>query len=257
MSKVVKGVKNVFKSAAPIIGGAAGFMMGGPAGAAVGLQLGGAVSGAMQARDDEKAAKSAMAQGDYLAAQQLGLARDQFEFERGMLVDDRKIAADDFSRRLGIADEMMAAATFSPGFYDQQIGSATATVRGTMDQAREAEMRQMGRYGINPASGRFADASARYSMATGLAEASAANQTRSALGAEERSRKDAARVYGLQVTPMFPGRAVNNPAIDVLGQQAGHHYGLGVAKHQQAASGRAGVVDGLFTLGGTILGNQS
>lgn len=185
-----------------------------------------------------------------LAAEQLNLAREQWEYNKGFLEEDRQKADDNFSRQLGIADEMMAAATFSPGFYDQQIGGATAAVRGSMGRAREADMRQMGRLGINPASGRFADASARHAMASGLAEANTANTTRSALGAEERSRQDAARVYGLQLAPAYPGRSVSNPAINVLGSQASNQYALAAAREAQGNS----ALGGLMQVGGTILG---
>lgn len=96
----------------------------------------------------------------------------------------------------------------------------------------------------------------RFAIAGAAAEASAANTTRSALGAEERQREDQALVYGLQVTPQFIGNdasnptvGLQNPAIGVLGSAAGEYFAQSAGYQAQANAAGAGLYQGLFGLG--------
>lgn len=208
------------------------------------------VTGA-NAREEGRQAKYS---ADELAARQLHLAEDQFAFEKDLLLKDRTKADEDYSRRLGIIREMREGADFSPDFYAQQIGSATAGVRTAMNKAREEELRTLSRYGVNPNSGRFADIVSRFGTQGAAAEAAAANATRHALGAEERGRKDNALIYDLQVTPTYPGRNVDNPAISVLGNQADNYYAMYGAHTAQGNESRAGLVNMIGKGVGNYLG---
>lgn len=234
----MSGVKKLIKKAAPVIGAVGGFVLGGPAGAMAGFQAGSAVSGAMNASDAAKAQNAQAGQfsseASQLQAMQLQDAIQHREYEKGLLEQDRGMALGDYERRLGIADEMMSAATFSPEFYDQQIGGATAAVRSSMGRARESEMRDMSRYGINPASGRAAGMNTRYALSGAAAEAGAANAARFGLGAEERSRQDSARVYAAGITPQIVGHSVSNPVASIYGQHSDHAHNM-----SQAAQARA------------------
>lgn len=236
-----KVVKSVVKVAAPIVGG----VLGGPAGAAIGS----AVSGMIDQRDQSKAAKALAAGADALGAQQLALAEEQYAFQKGNIEADRKLAAEDYARRLGIVDDLMAAATYAPEFYSQQIGGATAAVRTNVDQAMNQELRTLSRYGVNPNSGRFASTVHRYGLQGAALEAAAANSTRQALGAEERARQDQARAYGLSVMPTYVGTGASNPAIDVLGAQYGIKLQQAAAREAQANQSRS---DLLGVIGGAI-----
>lgn len=228
-------------------------------------QMSGADAAAKNSK--EAAARAAAAQ-----EKQLELAQQEFEYQkqaaeeektysRGIAAEDRATASADYNRRLGIGQDMLNAATFSPEFYDQQTGEAAATTRDTFDKQREAELRSLGRYGITPGSGRFQDMSAKFATGEAAAEATAANTTRQNLGAQERQGQNAARAALMSVTPQYVGEGSANPtvglqdpSIGIYGQIAGENNAQSTGYAQQANSALGGFYGAIGSLAGTAIG---
>lgn len=181
------------------------------------------------------------------------MAKEQRDFERGLLAEDRAAADADYRRRLGIVDTLRSNADFSPEFYDQQIGGATAQARSSVAKAGDIQARNLSRMGVNPNSGRMAGIGSRMALTGAALEATAANQTRQGLGMEERSRRDAAEYAGLGVSPAFVGRGVNDNVANVLGGHAADKSAHAAALRQQAANSMSGFMSGIGTLGGIAL----
>lgn len=126
-------------------------------------------------RGDRRRAQAAQARADALAQEHFDWARERYDAMEGRYgeLQDRMVA-----EALGGVQADYAGVT----------GRAAADVAQSFGRMRDAELRQLQRFGINPNSGGFAGALRRSGLAQAAAEAGAINQAREA---ERRWAQDA------------------------------------------------------------------
>jgi len=129
------------------------------------------------------------------------------DYQRGTIADNRNFANQEYDRRLGITDTMVNEAKFNNADYDRETGRASTTVRDSFSKAAEMERRNMGRYGVNPSSGRFRSLNKRNALNQAVAEANSINNTRRQMKTDERGAVANARSAALGV-----GRTLVGPA---------------------------------------------
>lgn len=111
------GLKRILSKAAPIIGGAIGFVVGGPAGAAAGFGIGGVAGGTIAGMEAESADRKT-------AAQQQRLARLQAQRQRKELIRDVQ-----FAQAAATAANIAAGAGLGSSTIQGQIASQRSTLR--------------------------------------------------------------------------------------------------------------------------------
>lgn len=129
----------------------------------------------------------------------------------------------------GIVDD--AARGIDAGKY---VGKAMADVGQQFSAQRDALTREMGRYGLNPASGRWQGARRQLGLAEALGKAQAANTTRMAVDDANWSRKMSAISLGKGL----PTNAMSGmgSAAATMGSAAGTNMGLAQAQGKDAGS---------------------
>lgn len=122
------------------------------------------------------------------------------EYQRG----EREI-----TKREQMADDMMADARLSEQDKQQFLGEASGNVKQSFQKVRDAGLREMGRYGVNPNSGRFVSSGRSMGIAEAASEADAKNRTRLGLRQMEKDNVNAARMVRIGLNPgTTPGSAV-------------------------------------------------
>lgn len=111
------GLKSILSKAAPIIGGAIGFVVGGPAGAAAGFGIGGAAGGTIAGMEAESADRKT-------AAQQRRLARLQAQRQRKELIRDVQ-----FAQATATAANIASGAGLGSSTIQGQAASQRSTLR--------------------------------------------------------------------------------------------------------------------------------
>jgi len=186
--------------------------------------VGSAVLGASESRKNRKAAKGAQNQADSLGREQLGLAKEEFAYKKKLV------------------DDMLGDANLSEADYAKGIGEASTAVRDSFSKSAEMEKRSLGRYGINPASGKFKSLNKRNALNLAVAEANAINTTRRSLKDYERGATSEARSAGL---------GLRNPAINVLGENSNraqdnaNNYNSAASSSLAAGLNTAGTIYGM------------
>jgi hypothetical protein len=190
-----------------------------------------------------------------IAMEQLGLAREQYSWAKDQAEQDREFIRPFLEQQGRIADanEQRAAdyanyekQTFRPleqkivqeaQAYDSEAKraelarTAAADVGQAMGVAREQNIRNMTRYGVNPASGAFADVSARMDTTEGLAKAQAMNKARTdatALG------------HAMKMDAAGLGRNLANNATTAYGIALNANAGAQQGTHAMTAAESAG-----------------
>lgn len=116
---------------------------------------------------------------------------------------------DEIAKREGIADDMMADAGMSEQDKNQFIGEASGNVVQSFQKAKDAEQRQMGRFGIDPNSGKYVSSGRAMNLGQAASEADAKNRTRLGLRQMEKDNVNTARMVRIGLNPTLnPGSAV-------------------------------------------------
>lgn len=211
---------------------------------------GSALLGVVEGNKNRKAAKSAQKSANSQADKQLELATKEFEYnkkvtERSFDLQQqdnayrrafaeeargyvRGEAAADYQARIATANELVDSAKTSPEALQSEVALARSEAGKGFDAARDNLAIELGRYGVNPNSGKFAGAARALELGRSGAQIDAANATRRDIRLADRSALSTALQAKLGVQRVIPGESpapisnitnptVSNPAIGVLG----------------------------------------
>lgn len=144
----------------------------------------------------------------------------------------------DEHKRLGspVLADLAAEAQAGPSAarYKERIGAAGADVSHAFGREREMSRREMGRYGVNPASGRFVGADRAMGLAEAGATAGAMTRARRGVDDEDYARKinlvGITTGQGAQAQQGLASAAsgLNNIANAKANAKANHQQGLGM-----------------------------
>lgn len=240
---------------------------------------GSALLGVVEGKKNRSAAKSAQKASNAQAESQLELANKEFEYNKSVTERSfdlqqkdnayrqafaeeargyvRGEAAADYQARIATANQLVDSATTSPEALQGEVSLARSEAGKGFDAAQQNLAVELGRYGVNPGSGRFAGAARTLELGRSGAQIDAANATRRDIRLADRSALSTALQAKLGVQRVIPGEnpapisnisnpTVSNPAIGVLGGLSDRNAAY-AADYTNAASSAIGA--GLSTAG--------
>jgi len=179
-------------------------------------------------------------------ARNYALAGDQYT--RQLSDMDSAISAGDslYQRNLGLAGELRSNAKYSPDDYASAEGRASNDVALAFNKGEEANRIRMGRYGLNPNSSGFANASRGFDASRAAAEAAAMTGVRQKMGADSRlMTADAIKTNMSIVDPSITLKAqragvtdqrldLNNLGLNAMAAGTNYYSGRGSGLQQMA-----------------------